>query len=144
MTDESSIAPLQASPSPDPPLESAQRQPLEIPASVEVGDASSDAPSEFVQKLIAAMKTVYDPEIPVDVFELGLIYKIDVADNRDVGVEMTLTAPACPIAGEMPLMVEAALKTVEGVGTVTVTMTFDPPWTPERMSEEARLALNMF
>jgi len=95
-------------------------------------------------KLIAAMKTVYDPEIPVDIYELGLIYKVDVADNKDITVDMTLTAPGCPVAGEMPVMVQQALETVEGVGKVTVNMTFDPPWTPDRMSEEAKLELNMF
>ena len=98
----------------------------------------------FGNQLIAAMKTVYDPEIPVDIYELGLIYKVDVADNKDVTVDMTLTAPACPVAGEMPNMVRDALLTVPGVGEVTVNMTFDPPWTPERMSEEAKLELNMF
>jgi FeS assembly SUF system protein len=98
----------------------------------------------FTGKLIAALKTVYDPEIPVDIYELGLIYKVDVADNKDVAVDMTLTAPGCPVAGEMPGMVQQALETVEGIGKVTVNMTFDPPWTPERMSEEAKLELNMF
>ena len=98
----------------------------------------------FTAKLVAAIKTVYDPEIPVDIYELGLIYKVDVADNKDVAVDMTLTAPGCPVAGEMPGMVQAALETVEGIGAVTVNMTFDPPWTPERMSEEAKLELNMF
>lgn len=104
----------------------------------------SAEPSEFTKKLIAALKTVYDPEIPVDIFELGLIYKIDVADNQDVAIDMTLTAPGCPIAGEMPIMVESALKTVEGVGEVRVNMTFDPPWSLDMMSEEARVALDMF
>jgi FeS assembly SUF system protein len=98
----------------------------------------------FGNQLIAAMKTVYDPEIPVDIYELGLIYKVDVADNKDVTVDMTLTAPACPVAGEMPNMVRDALLTVPGIGEVTVNMTFDPPWTPDRMSEEAKLELNMF
>jgi FeS assembly SUF system protein len=98
----------------------------------------------FTQKLITALKTVFDPEIPVDIYELGLIYKVDVADNKDVAVDMTLTAPGCPVAGEMPKMVQAALETVEGIGKVAVAMTFDPPWTPERMSEEAKLELNMF
>ena len=98
----------------------------------------------FTATLIAAMKTVYDPEIPVDIYELGLIYKVDVADNKDVSVDMTLTAPGCPVAGEMPQMVKDALERVEGIGAVTVNMTFDPPWTPDRMSEEARLELNMF
>jgi FeS assembly SUF system protein len=96
------------------------------------------------QELIAALKTVYDPEIPVDIYELGLIYKVDVADNKDVTIDMTLTAPGCPVAGEMPGMVKDAVKTVKGIGEVTVNMTFDPPWTPDRMSEEAKLELNMF
>jgi FeS assembly SUF system protein len=95
-------------------------------------------------QIVAALKTVYDPEIPVDIYELGLIYKVDVADNKDVTVDMTLTAPGCPVAGEMPNMVKDAVKTVPGLGEVTVNITFDPPWTPERMSEEAKLELNMF
>src|SRR5450631_2783823 len=99
---------------------------------------------DFTSKLVIALKTVYDPDIPVDIYELGLIYKVDVADNKDVKVDMTLTAPNCPVAGEMPCNVKAALETVDGIGEVTVTMTFDPPWTPERMSEEAKLELNMF
>ena len=98
----------------------------------------------FTVKLVAALKSVYDPEIPVDIYELGLIYKVDVADNKDVSVDMTLTAPGCPVAGEMPDMVRAALEAVEGIGAVTVNMTFDPPWTPDRMSEEAKLELNMY
>jgi FeS assembly SUF system protein len=98
----------------------------------------------FTSQLVTAMKTVYDPEIPVDIYELGLIYKVDVADNKDVVVDMTLTAPNCPVAGEMPNNVKAALEKVEGIGEVTVNMTFDPPWTPDRMSEEAKLELNMF
>jgi FeS assembly SUF system protein len=105
------------------------------------------APEElesFTTKLVTALKTVYDPEIPVDIYELGLIYKVDVADNKDVAVDMTLTAPACPVAGEMPVMVKTALEGVDGIGEVTVTMVFDPPWTPERMSDEAKLELNMY
>ena len=98
----------------------------------------------FTSKLVSALKTVYDPEIPVDIYELGLIYKVDVSDKKDVAVDMTLTAPNCPVAGEMPGNVKAALETVEGIGEVTVNMTFDPPWTPDRMSEEAKLELNMF
>ncbi|OJU56453.1 MAG: SUF system Fe-S cluster assembly protein, partial [Alphaproteobacteria bacterium 62-8] len=99
---------------------------------------------DFTQKLVAALKTVYDPEIPVDIYELGLIYKVDVSDTKDVAVEMTLTAPGCPVAGEMPGMVQTALEMVDGIGEITVNMVFDPPWTPERMSEEAKLELNMF
>ncbi len=99
---------------------------------------------DFTAALVTALKTVYDPEIPVDIYELGLIYKVDVTDNKDVAVDMTLTAPNCPVAGEMPGMVKAALSNVDGIGEVTVNMTFDPPWTPDRMSEEAKLELNMF
>jgi FeS assembly SUF system protein len=109
--------------------------------------ASALSPQElddFTSKLVAALKTVYDPEIPVDIYELGLIYKVDVADNKDVTVDMTLTAPNCPVAGEMPGMVKSALEKVEGMGAITVKMTFDPPWTPDRMSEEAKLELNMY
>ena len=99
---------------------------------------------EFTNQLVIALKTVYDPEIPVDIYELGLIYKVDVADNKDVTVDMTLTAPNCPVAGEMPGMVKDAIAKIEGIGAVKVNMTFDPPWTPDRMSEEAKLELNMF
>jgi FeS assembly SUF system protein len=115
--------------------------------SVVTSDTSALSPEElesFGHELVAALKTVYDPEIPVDIFELGLIYKVDVADNKDVAVDMTLTAPGCPVAGEMPGMVKTALETVPGIGEVKVNMVFDPPWTPERMSEEAKLELNMF
>jgi FeS assembly SUF system protein len=99
---------------------------------------------DFTAKIVAMLKTVYDPEIPVDIYELGLIYKVDVSDSKDIAVDMTLTAPNCPVAGEMPDMVRAALQKIEGAGEVTVNMTFDPPWTPDRMSEEAKLELNMF
>jgi FeS assembly SUF system protein len=117
---------------------------LQTEANPEAGSALPPEKLEaFGTELIAALKTVYDPEIPVDIYELGLIYKVDVADNMDVTVDMTLTAPGCPVAGEMPNMVRAALLGVPGVGEVTVNMTFDPPWTPDRMSEEAKLELNM-
>jgi FeS assembly SUF system protein len=105
---------------------------------------SAEELEDITNRLVKAMKTVYDPEIPVDIYELGLIYKVDVGDNKDVTVDMTLTAPGCPVAGEMPEMVKSAIETVEGLGTVTVNMVFEPPWTPERMSEEAKLELNMF
>jgi FeS assembly SUF system protein len=108
------------------------------------GSMSPEELEVFSNELIAALKTVYDPEIPVDIYELGLIYKVDVADNKDVTIDMTLTAPGCPVAGEMPGMVKSALETVKGIGEVKVKMTFDPPWTPDRMSEEAKLELNMF
>ncbi|MFN3910766.1 SUF system Fe-S cluster assembly protein [Hyphomonas sp.] len=97
----------------------------------------------MTDELIAAFKTVFDPEIPVDIYELGLIYKVDIDDDRKVDIEMTLTAPGCPVAGDMPGWVENAAKSVDGVADVEVRLTFDPPWTPARMSDEARLALNM-
>jgi FeS assembly SUF system protein len=109
--------------------------------------AESAIPQEeldrMTDELIAAFKTVFDPEIPVDIYELGLIYKVDIDDDRKVDIEMTLTAPGCPVAGDMPGWVENAAKSVEGVNDVEVRLTFDPPWTPARMSDEARLALNM-
>mgnify|MGYP003643653387 CR=1 FL=1 len=94
--------------------------------------------------IVAAMKSVYDPEIPVDIYELGLIYKVDVSDDRDIEILMTLTAPGCPVAGTMPDMVADAVRSVDGVGDVNVTLTFDPPWDQSLMSDEARLALNMY
>ena len=94
--------------------------------------------------LVTALKTVFDPEIPVDIYELGLIYKVDLSDDRDVVVEMTLTAPGCPVAGEMPIWVEEAVKKVEGVRSARAELTFDPPWDASMMSDEAKLALNMF
>jgi FeS assembly SUF system protein len=110
---------------------------------VEGGDA---LPTEDVERitadLIAALKTVYDPEIPVDIYELGLIYKVDLDDDRNLTIDMTLTAPGCPVAGEMPGWVENAARSVEGIQDVEVKMVFDPPWGPDRMSEEAQVALN--
>jgi len=94
--------------------------------------------------IIEALKSVFDPEIPVDIYELGLIYKVDLSDDRDVVVEMTLTAPGCPVAGEMPIWVEEAVKKVEGIKSARAELTFDPPWDPSKMSDEAKLALNMF
>ena len=95
-------------------------------------------------ELIAALKTVYDPEIPVDIYELGLIYRLDIDGERNVEIDMTLTAPGCPVAGDMPGWVENAASAVPGVGQVKVKLVFDPPWDMSRMSDEARLALNMF
>lgn len=109
---------------------------------------ASALPQEELDRLtsdiVAALKTVYDPEIPADIYELGLIYKIDISDDREVAVEMTLTAPGCPVAGEMPQWVEDAVNSVPGISGTKVTLTFDPPWDQSRMSDEARLALNMF
>jgi FeS assembly SUF system protein len=100
--------------------------------------------ARLTDDIIMALKTVYDPEIPADIYELGLIYKIDISDDRIVTIDMTLTAPGCPVAGEMPGWVENAVSTVAGVHDVVVNMVFDPPWTQDRMSEEAQIALNMF
>ena len=108
---------------------------------------SSIPPEELEQltaDIVAALKTVYDPEIPADIYELGLIYKIDVDDARNVAIEMTLTSPGCPVAGEMPTWVENAVASIAGVGQVTVKLTFDPPWDKDRMSDEAKLLLGMY
>ena len=94
--------------------------------------------------IVEALKTVFDPEIPVDIYELGLIYKVDINDERDVLIDMTLTAPGCPVAGEMPGWVEDAVMKVEGVRSARANLVFDPPWDPSRMSDEAKLSLNMF
>ena len=99
--------------------------------------------ARITEDLVAAFKTVYDPEIPVDIYELGLIYRVDVSDERVASVDMTLTAPGCPVAGEMPGWVEEAVRKVDGVSDVVVNMVFDPPWDMSRMSDEARLQLNM-
>ncbi|PZO75215.1 MAG: SUF system Fe-S cluster assembly protein [Mesorhizobium amorphae] len=100
--------------------------------------------SRLTEDIIGALKTVYDPEIPADIYELGLIYKIDIDDDRTVKIDMTLTAPGCPVAGEMPGWVQDAVGAVEGVGHVDVSMVFDPPWTPDRMSEEAQVAVGWY
>ena len=117
-------------------------------ADIAAPEQASALPPEELERLttdiVAALKTVYDPEIPSDIYELGLIYKIDISDDREVTIEMTLTAPGCPVAGEMPKWVEDAVNSVPGVSGTKVTLTFDPPWDQSRMSDEARLALNMF
>lgn len=100
--------------------------------------------SRLTDGIVVALKTVYDPEIPVDIYELGLIYKVDIADDRTVAVEMTLTTPNCPAAAELPGMVESAVSSVPGVAEVKVDITFDPPWDQGRMSEEARATLNLW
>ncbi|MDQ0327359.1 FeS assembly SUF system protein [Rhodopseudomonas julia] len=115
----------------------------EAPNSPDI-DASAIPPEEverLSQDIVAALKTVYDPEIPADIYELGLIYKVDIDDSRHVNIDMTLTAPGCPVAGEMPIWVENAVASVQGVSGATATMVFDPPWTPERMSDEAKVAI---
>ena len=104
----------------------------------------ADELARLTDDIVSALKTVYDPEIPADIYELGLVYKIDIEDDRSVKIDMTLTAPGCPVAGEMPGWVENAVGAVEGVSGVEVTMTFDPPWSPDRMSEEAQIAVGWY
>jgi FeS assembly SUF system protein len=115
---------------------------------IEKSASGSALPPEEVTRItddvIAALKTVFDPEIPADIYELGLIYKIDIADDRAVTVDMTLTTPNCPAAQELPTMVENAVASVAGVGEVKVNIVWDPPWDPSRMSDEARATLNMW
>ena len=100
-------------------------------------------PEELREPIVAQLRKVYDPEIPVNIYDLGLIYRISIAGNGDVDIDMTLTAPACPVAGMMPVMVEDAVKKVEGVGAVNVELVWDPPWDQGKMSEEARLELGI-
>lgn len=127
-------------------------EPARAPASVTGEGAPASEPIALSQAeldrltdcFIDQLKTVYDPEIPVDIYELGLIYKVDVSDDLDVVVDMTLTAPGCPVAGEMPDWVRDAILKVEGVRSCNVNLVFEPPWDPSRMSDEAKLQLNMF
>jgi FeS assembly SUF system protein len=121
--------------SPDPKME------LKAEKAATVSAASTSA---LPQDIVAALKTVYDPEIPSDIYELGLIYKVDIKDDRNVDVDMTLTTPNCPSAAELPMMVENAVSSVPGVGQVKVQVVWDPPWDPSRMSDEARVVLNMW
>jgi FeS assembly SUF system protein len=129
MTDESEIAPAPTIPEP------------RITPNVSGGLPDAEV-ERITSDLIGALKTVYDPEIPVDIYELGLIYKVDLDDDRKLTIDMTLTAPGCPVAGEMPGWVENAARAVEGIQDVEVNMVFDPPWDATRMSEEAQVALN--
>ena len=109
------------------------------------GDSASALPADEVARLsdeiVGALKTVYDPEIPADIYELGLVYRIDVEDDRSVKIDMTLTAPGCPVAGDMPVWVEDAVASVPGISGAKATVVFDPPWSPERMSDEAKVAI---
>jgi FeS assembly SUF system protein len=124
--------------------------PPPIPSEVEDLEATAGSklpegvPPATEEQVIEALKDVHDPEIPVNIYDLGLIYELEIKDDGDVNIEMTLTAPACPVAGEMPGDVAEAAAKVDGVGVVNVKLTWDPPWTPERMSEVAQVALDMF
>jgi FeS assembly SUF system protein len=110
-------------------------------AAAALSQAELDA---ITDELVAKLKTVFDPEIPVDIYELGLIYKVDVSDEKDVAIDMTLTAPGCPVAGDMPDWVREAVISIPGIKSCTVNLVFDPPWDPSLMSDEAKLELNMF
>jgi FeS assembly SUF system protein len=112
---------------------------MELPAEI-----TAEEYDRLTDEIIAALKSVYDPEIPADIYELGLIYRVEVEESRFVNIDMTLTAPGCPVAGEMPIWVENAVSNVPGVAGVKVHMVFDPPWDQSRMSEEARVALDMW
>ena len=114
------------------------------PAADAASPPAADEITLLTDEIVAALKTVYDPEIPADIYELGLIYRIDISDERTVSVDMTLTTPNCPSAQELPSMVENAVATVPGVRDVKVEVVWDPPWDPSRMSDEARVVLNMW
>jgi FeS assembly SUF system protein len=114
------------------------------PAEAKASALPAEEQARLTDDVIAALKTVYDPEIPADIYEIGLIYKIDLADDRAVTVDMTLTTPNCPATQDLPQMVENAVSSVPGVGAVKVNVVWDPPWDPSRMSDEARLTLNMW
>ena len=117
----------------------------DAPANTEAAAPLSQAElDQLTDQLIEKLKTVFDPEIPVDIYELGLIYKVDVSDDKDVAIDMTLTAPGCPVAGEMPGWVQDAVMEIDGIRSCKVDLVFDPPWDPSRMSDEAKLQLNMF
>jgi FeS assembly SUF system protein len=113
-------------------------------APAQVSAIPAEELGRLTDDIVSALKTVYDPEIPADIYELGLIYKVDIKDDRSVDVDMTLTTPNCPAAAELPMMVENAVASVAGVGPVKVQIVWDPPWDQSRMSDEARVVLNMW
>ena len=129
-------------------VEAKNLEPKDLEAKTSNMETQSALPPEETERLssdiVAALKTVFDPEIPADIYELGLIYKVELKDDRSVDLLMTLTTPNCPAAGELPQMVENAVASVPGVGVVNVNLVWDPAWTPDRMSDEARLVLNMW
>ncbi|HEY4775504.1 MAG TPA: SUF system Fe-S cluster assembly protein [Xanthobacteraceae bacterium] len=124
-------------------LAASEPDPAQATSSIS-GTGVPDDVTRLTDDIVNALKTVYDPEIPADIYELGLIYKIDISEDRSVTVDMTLTTPNCPSAQELPAMVENAVASVPGIGAVTVNIVWDPPWDPSRMSDEARVMLNMW
>jgi len=120
----------------------------DAPASSAAADKPSAIPADEMARLtdeiVGALKTVYDPEIPADIYELGLIYKVDIDDDRAVTIDMTLTTPNCPAAADLPGQVENAVLSVAGVREAKVNIVWDPPWDPSRMSDEARTVLDMW
>ncbi|QGM98714.1 SUF system Fe-S cluster assembly protein [Methylocystis parvus] len=116
----------------------------EVAAEDDRASISASKNDSLTDDIVKALKTVYDPEIPADVYELGLVYRIDISDAGVVEIDMTLTAPGCPVAGEMPIWVKNAVGAVPGVSEVKVNLVFDPPWDQSRMSDEARVTLDMF
>jgi FeS assembly SUF system protein len=139
MTDETKLEPT-------PTVADAQAEAPLVPGAGGARPAGLPEPelARLTDEVIGALKTVYDPEIPADIYEIGLVYKIDIADDRAVTVDMTLTTPNCPSAQELPVMVENAVASVAGIGEVKVNIVWDPPWDPSRMSDEARAVLNMW
>ena len=122
----------------------AQEKPAENAAIIRPAALAQEEIDQLTDGIIAALKTVYDPEIPADIYELGLIYKVDIGEDRGVKIDMSLTSPNCPSAQELPIMVENAVASVPGVKDTKVDVVWDPPWDPSRMSDEARLVLNMW
>ncbi len=129
---------------PEPPSAAVSAGAVEVTAAEAPSAIPSDEMTRLSGEIVSAIKTVYDPEIPADIYELGLIYKVDIDDDRVVKVDMTLTTPNCPSAAELPAMVENAVASVPGVREAKVTIVWDPPWDPSRMSDEARAVLNMW
>ena len=123
-------------------------EPIRKREDVDIENRATSLPEAEITRMtddiVAALKTVYDPEIPADIYELGLIYRVDVDDDRNIEVDMTLTAPGCPVAGEMPGWVKDAVLQIDDIRSCEVNLVFDPPWDPSRMSDEAKLQLNMF
>lgn len=147
MTDETNKTALEDAPT-TAPAASAGAPGAGTPAAIDTGEQPSNIPPDEIARLtdgiVAALKTVYDPEIPADIYELGLIYKVDIDDGRAVKIDMTLTTPNCPSAAELPGQVENAVAGVTGVREAKVTIVWDPPWDPSRMSDEARTVLDMW